>query len=231
MRLAKPGSSASSTSGGRRLALGQRPVVAPEEDQRLAVGELQRSTTSPIADQVVAALDQLAQLAGEPGEASSSTGTPERSDQPHAGELLRLRLLGGEARRELLLRRGRGSGRANLRECSTAASVRAVRSKQTIISGGSSDSEATALAVSPEGPSGPKLVTTQTPVTKRPQTSRKALGSIGRRSRRHLPRPGATVRMPRATDEKDARRGSFRRRSCGRCSPESWGPRARDSSP
>jgi hypothetical protein len=64
---------------------------------------------------------------------------------------------------------------ANLRECLTAPSVRAVRSKQTIIKGGSSDSDETAFAVIPEGPSSPKLVMTLTPVTKRPQTSRNAL--------------------------------------------------------
>ena len=65
----------------------------------------------------------------------------------------------------------------NRRECSTAASVRELRSKQTTTSGGSSDSEATALAVIPDGPSGPKLVIAVTPVAKRPQTSRKVWGS------------------------------------------------------
>jgi hypothetical protein len=44
--------------------------------------------------------------------------------------------------------------------------VRDVSAKQTIISGGSSDSDETALAVMPLGPSGPSDVTTQTPVAK-----------------------------------------------------------------
>jgi hypothetical protein len=48
----------------------------------------------------------------------------------------------------------------------TAASVRDPRSRQTIISGGSSESEHTAFAVRPDGPCSPVLVTTVTPVAK-----------------------------------------------------------------
>jgi len=51
-------------------------------------------------------------------------------------------------------------------------SVRAVFSKQTSSSSGSSESEQTAFAVIPPGPFGPSAVTTATPVAKRPITER-----------------------------------------------------------
>ncbi len=54
-----------------------------------------------------------------------------------------------------------------------ASRVRLFRSKQTRMSGGSSDSELTALAVVPTGsPSGPTEVTTVTPVAKWPMARR-----------------------------------------------------------
>ena len=49
---------------------------------------------------------------------------------------------------------------------------------QNSTSGGSSDSEANALMVTPAGrPSSPTVVTTQTPEAKRPSASRKVRGS------------------------------------------------------
>ena len=62
--------------------------------------------------------------------------------------------------------------------------------KQTIISGGSSESDVTALAVIPLGPSGPSDVTTQTPVAKRPQASRNSSGSIWPAMARNLSAAG-----------------------------------------
>ena len=55
--------------------------------------------------------------------------------------------------------------------------MRAPLSKQTSTSTGSSDSEATAFAVIPCGPSGASTVTTATPVAKCPMTARKRSGS------------------------------------------------------
>ena len=64
--------------------------------------------------------------------------------------------------------------------------------KHTIISGGSSDSEVTALAVIPHGPVGARCeVTTQTPVAKRPQASRNADGSTAAAMGANLSQPGA----------------------------------------
>ena len=51
--------------------------------------------------------------------------------------------------------------------------------KHTIISGGSSDSDVTALAVIPLGPSAPSEVTTHTPVANRPHASRNSSWSMG----------------------------------------------------
>ena len=58
------------------------------------------------------------------------------------------------------------------RERRMASSVRDPLSIQTIMSSGSSDSEQTALAVSPEGPRSPRLVTTVTPLAKWPIAER-----------------------------------------------------------
>ena len=62
----------------------------------------------------------------------------------------------------------------------TAASVRELRSKQTSASGGSSESELSALAVAPAGPSSPCAVITLTPVAQKPIRRRKSTGSIAR---------------------------------------------------
>src|SRR4051794_21351274 len=59
----------------------------------------------------------------------------------------------------------------------TSGSVRAPLSKHTSTSTGSSESEATALAVIPWGPPGASTVTTATPVAKWPMTVRKRWGS------------------------------------------------------
>src|SRR6478672_8536998 len=61
----------------------------------------------------------------------------------------------------------------------TTLSVRAVLSKHTSSSSGSSDSEQTALAVIPTGPSPEVAVTTVTPVAKVPITDRKRSGPTG----------------------------------------------------
>ena len=61
----------------------------------------------------------------------------------------------------------------------TTLSVRAPSAKHTSASSGSSDSEHTALAVMPTGPSGPVAVTTATPVAKWPMMARKRSGSTG----------------------------------------------------
>ena len=61
---------------------------------------------------------------------------------------------------------------------STARSVREPRSRQASISGGSSDSETTALAVRPAGPSGPVAVTTVTAVGRRDIAARNSAASI-----------------------------------------------------
>jgi hypothetical protein len=50
--------------------------------------------------------------------------------------------------------------------------VREPLSKQTSSSSGSSDSDVIAFVVSPAGPSGPRQVTTATPVAKLPMTWR-----------------------------------------------------------
>jgi len=54
----------------------------------------------------------------------------------------------------------------------TTGSVRDVLSKQTTTSSGCSESELTAFVVSPAGPSGPRAVTTQTPVARCPMVLR-----------------------------------------------------------
>ena len=66
----------------------------------------------------------------------------------------------------------------NRRACSTATRVREPRSRQASISGGSSDSEATAFAVAPAGPAGPIAVTTVTAVGKPDIAARRVAGSI-----------------------------------------------------
>ena len=74
---------------------------------------------------------------------------------------------------------------ANTPDCLTTARVRDCNSKPTITSTGSSDREATALAVMPAGPPDPTLVITVTPVAKLPTVERNSL----------LPKP-VTVRVP-----------------------------------
>ena len=72
----------------------------------------------------------------------------------------------------------------------TTGSVRDSLSNATSRSSGSSDSEQTALAVIPTGPSGDPAVTTVTPVAKCPMTERKRSGPtslIGRRAFRVMP--------------------------------------------
>ncbi len=67
--------------------------------------------------------------------------------------------------------------------------MREPRSRQASIIGGSSESEVTALAVAPAGPSGPIAVTTVTPVGYEASASRKRSGlgsasATGQRYRR-----------------------------------------------
>src|SRR5437773_11992153 len=102
----------------------------------------------------------------------SSTGNPERSDQLTALNFSLSGLFDAKTAAICSCSWAR-KWIANIFECSTAESVRAVRSKHTITSGGSRDSEVKALTVSAEGPSEPKLVTTETPVTNCLHTSRK----------------------------------------------------------
>ncbi len=59
----------------------------------------------------------------------------------------------------------------------TIGSVRALFSKHTSASSGSSDSEHSALAVMPPEAAGVALVITATPVANRPNTSRNSSGS------------------------------------------------------
>jgi hypothetical protein len=66
---------------------------------------------------------------------------------------------------------------AKVPEASTACQVRDVRARQTMICGGSADSEVKEFTVPPCGPSGASAVTTVTPVANVPQTARKASGS------------------------------------------------------
>ena len=66
----------------------------------------------------------------------------------------------------------------------TASRVREPRSRQASISIGSIESEQTALAVAPAGPSGPVAVTIVTPVGSAAIAARKLAGSGGHRQRR-----------------------------------------------
>ena len=79
---------------------------------------------------------------------------PSRSVQLDAIPLLGNRGLGGEGAGDLLLAGVRTLIPKRLAAC-TASSVREPRSRQAIISVGSSDSDQTAFAVAPAGPSGP----------------------------------------------------------------------------
>ena len=81
-------------------------------------------------------------------------GTPARSCQATPSNFSRLGQLRGEPRGDLLLVVGQEL-HAETAGLLHRASVREVSAKHTIISGGSSESEETALAVMPLGPSGP----------------------------------------------------------------------------
>ena len=148
----------------RGLALRQQvPVVAAVEDQRVALARLGLEHVAG-EDHVVSALDQVAQLAGDPDQGVLEAGEPSLSDRstpPHfsaSGPLPAKRRARScwPAARALTPKRPASR---------TDASVREPRSRQASIIGGSSESEVTAFAVAPERrPSEPNAVTTVTPV-------------------------------------------------------------------
>jgi hypothetical protein len=97
----------------------------------------------------------------------SSTGTPSTSEWPTSANFAASgALLANVATRPCWSRASTLT--ASRPERRIASNVREPVSMQTIISTGSSDSEQTALAVRPEGPFGPALVTTVTPLAKWP---------------------------------------------------------------
>src|SRR5450631_4005297 len=93
-----------------------------------------------------------------------------------------------------------------------AARVRLPRSKQTRTSGGSSDSEVTALAVVPTGwPSASTDVTTVTPVAKRPIASRNSAADTPGAAATSVALAAVSVVMEylQSTERATAHRGSY----------------------
>ena len=165
-------SSASSTSGGAACALRQRPVVAAEEHERLAVLR-HRSTTSPTPIRWSPPGSRSRSSQASPRGSPSSAGTPSRSDQSTPSNFSRLGHLRGEPRRDLLLVVGEELDAeparmlARPRACAPSREAddhqRRVQRERGDRVGGHAR-----RAV------GPSEVTTQTPVAKRPQASRTA---------------------------------------------------------
>ena len=92
---------------GRRLALGEQvPVVAAVEEERVALARLGLDRVAG-EDHVVAALDHVAQLAGDPDQGVVEAGGAAALGVGDALPLLGLVALAGEAAREVLLARRR----------------------------------------------------------------------------------------------------------------------------